>query len=153
MPPVHRDDPYSGYNFELVVNGINHDGTAVRGSFAEASGLQVEVEPIEYRNDSEDIRIGEIPGLKKYTNITLKRGCIRDIAMWNWISDGVKGLVNRQDGSIIVRDENRQEVMRFNFTRGWPCNYTGPVFNAESNETALETLEISYEGLQVDRQA
>lgn len=30
--------------------------TAVRGSFAEPSGLKVEVTPIEYRNGSEEMR-------------------------------------------------------------------------------------------------
>ena len=42
MPPVYRDDPYAGYNFEIVINGVSDDGTAVKGSFAEVSGLEVE---------------------------------------------------------------------------------------------------------------
>ena len=42
--------------------------------------------------------------------------------------------------------------MRWNFTRGWPCKYTGPGFNAANNETAFETLEICHEGLSIDGQ-
>lgn len=153
MPPTFREDPYPGYNFEIIINGINDDGTAVRGSFAEASGLEVEVSPIDYRNGSEDIRVRKIPGLKKFSNIVLKRGYIGDLAMWNWIVEAMKGLVNRQDGSVVMLDENRREVMRFNFTRGWPCKYTGPGFNAKNNEIAMETLEICHEGLEIDGQA
>jgi len=44
-------------------------------------------------------------------------------------------------------DEQRQEVLRWNFKRGWPCKWTGPSLNAKSNEIAIETLEICHEGL------
>ena len=73
MPPVHRDDPYGGYNFEVTINGVSDDGKAVSGSFTEASGLEVTIDPIEYRNGSEDITPRKVPGLKKFTNITLKK--------------------------------------------------------------------------------
>jgi hypothetical protein len=36
------------------------------------------MDPIEYRNGSEDITMRKIPGLKKFTNITLKRGVSGD---------------------------------------------------------------------------
>ena len=55
MALVYRDDPYAGYNFELVITGISDDGKAVKGSFAEVSGLEVDVSPIDYRNGCEDI--------------------------------------------------------------------------------------------------
>jgi len=152
MPPVFREDPYGGYNFLVVINGISDDGTAVKGSFSEASGLEVEVAPIEYRNGSEDIRVRQLPGLKKFTNITLKRGITGDIAFWNWILAGMSGQVQRTDGSVVLLNENRQEVQRWNFTRGWPCKYTGPGLNAANNEVAMETLEICHEGLEIDGQ-
>jgi len=153
MAPILRDDPYAGYNFEILINGISDDGAAVKGSFSEASGLEVEVTPIEYRNGSEDITVRKIPGLKKYTNITLKRGVIGDLALWNWILDAMNGQVFRTEGAILLLDESRTEVMRWTFKRGWPCKYTGPSFNAKNNEIAMETLEICHEGLDIDGQA
>jgi phage tail-like protein len=153
MPPVFREDPYGGYNFEVIVTGVSDDGTAVRGSFAEASGLEVEVPPIEYRNGSEDITVRKVPGLKKFTNITLKRGIIGDLAFWNWIVEAMNGLVRRTEGSVLLLDENRQEVMRWNFTRGYICKWTGPGLNAKNNEISMETLEICHEGLEIDGQA
>jgi len=153
MALVYRDDPYGGYNFEVIITGVSDDGTAVKGSFAECSGLEVEVPPIEYRNGPEDITVRKIPGLKKFTNITLKRGIIGDLAFWNWIVEAMNGKVRRTEGSILLLDENRQEVMRWNFKRGWPCKWTGPGLNAKNNEIAMETLEIAHEGLDIDGQA
>jgi len=152
MPPTYRDDPYGGYNFVVTVNGVSNDGQAVRGSFMEASGLETEVSPIEYRNGSEDITVRKIPGLKKFTNITLKRGITGDLAFWNWIVEAMNGQVQRAEGSVVLLDENRQEVMRWNFRRGWPSKWTGPGLNAANNEIAMETLEICHEGLDIDGQ-
>lgn len=152
MPPVIREDPYGGYNFLVTVNGVSDDGNAVKGSFTEASGLETEVSPIEYRNGSEDITVRKMPGLKKFTNITLKRGITGDIDFWNWILDAMQGQVERAEGSIVLLNETRQEVMRWNFRRGWPCKYTGPGLNAVNNEIAMETLEICHEGLEIDGQ-
>jgi phage tail-like protein len=152
MALVYRDDPYGGYNFEVILTGVSEDGSAVRGSFAEASGLEVEVTPIEYRNGSEDITVRKITGLKKYTNVVLKRGVIGDLAFWNWILEAMNGNVRRTEGSVVLLNENKQEVMRWNLTRAWPCKYTGPGLNAKNNEIAMETLEICHEGLAIDGQ-
>jgi len=150
MPAKFREDPYGGYNFEILINGISDDGTAVKGSFAEASGLEVEIQPIEYRNGAEDITVRKIPGLKKFPNIVLKRGILGDTALWNWIQEAMDGKVRRTEGSVVLLDENKQEVMRWNFARGWPCKWTGPGLNAKNNEIGMETLEICHEGLKLD---
>ena len=42
--------------------------------------------------------------------------------------------------------------MRWNLTRAWPSKWTGPGLNAKNNEIAMETLELSHEGLDVDGQ-
>lgn len=153
MPPIFREDPYGAYNFLVVVNGISDDGSPTRAGFSEASGLEVEVTPVEYRNGNEDITVRKMPGLKKFMNITLKRGMTGDVAFWNWIRTAMKGQVQRAQGSIVMHDENHQPVLRWNFTRAWPCKFTGPGFNAGNNETAFETVEICHEGLSIDGQA
>ncbi|MDQ1707800.1 MAG: hypothetical protein QOJ88_1011 [Pyrinomonadaceae bacterium] len=150
--PVYRDDPYAGYNFEVVVTGISDDGKAVKGSFAEASGLEAAMDPIEYRNGSEDITVRKLPGLKKFTNITLKRGVTGDLAFWNWIVQGMNGTILRTEGSILLLNEAKQEVMRWNFKRAWITKCTQPSMNAKNNEVAMETVEICHEGLSVDGQ-
>lgn len=150
--PVIREDPYAGYNFEVTITGVSQDGKAVKGSFAEVSGLEAAIDPIEYRNGSEDITVRKLPGLKKFTNITLKRGTTGDLEFWNWLVQGMNGTIFRTEGSIIHLNEARQEVMRWNFRRAWPTKVTGPGFNAKNNEVAMETVEICIEGLSIDGQ-
>jgi phage tail-like protein len=150
MPPVRRDDPYPGHNFQLVVQGVSDDGSAVSGAFTEISGLEAEVNAIEYRNGNEARTVRKIEGLVSYPNLTCKRGATGHVEFWNWIKRAVDGEIQRADGSVILQDENQVEVMRWNFTRGWPCKYTAPTFNAANNEIAMETLEICVEQLYLD---
>jgi phage tail-like protein len=153
MALVPRDDPYGGYNFAVTLTGVSNDGKAVKGSFSEVSGLDAELAPIEYRNGSEDITMRKVPGLKKFTNIVLKRGVIGDVTFWNWLLAGLNGKIQRTDGSIDLLDEQRNTVMQWKFTRAWPCKYTGPGLNAKNNEVAIESLEFCHEGLSIDGQA
>ncbi len=152
MPPVFRNDPYPVYNFEVIVTGISDDGTSVRGSFSEVSGLETEMSVIEYRNGSENTTVRKLPGLTKFSNLTLKRGIIGDLTFWNWLVNARQGNVQRTQVTIILLDENRSEVMRWNFIRAWPRKWTGPVLNAKGNEVAIETLEICHEGMAIDGQ-
>lgn len=147
---IFRDDPYSGLNFQVVISGVSDDGHAIRGAFAEVSGLDVSITPIEYRNGSEDTTVRKIPGLRKYANITLKRGIIGDLTFWNWIKAVMDGNVVRANGTITLLDEKREPVVQWMFRRAWPCRWVGPTLNAKGNEIAIETLEICHEGLEVE---
>jgi phage tail-like protein len=149
MAPVIRDDPYAAYNFQVIVTNVSDDGVAVSGAFNEVTGLELEIPPIEYRTGPEDTTVRKIPGLKKFTNVTLKRGITGHVGFWNWIVEALNGKVRRTSGSIVLLDENRQEVMRWNFDRGWPTKYTGPSLSAGKNEVAMETLVLAVESLTI----
>ncbi|MBV8935209.1 MAG: phage tail protein, partial [Alphaproteobacteria bacterium] len=41
----------------------------------------------------------------------------------------------------------KTELARWNFINAWPAKWTGPTFNAESNDIAIETLELAHEGV------
>lgn len=150
MPPVRRDEPYPSHNFQLIVNGISDDGAAVSGSFTEITGLELAINVIEYRNGSEGTTVRKIPGLHTQTNLVCKRGTTGDTEFFEWIQSAVEGDVQRAEGAIILNDAQQSEVMRWTFAGGWPCKYSGPSFNATTNEVAFETLEICIEELRLD---
>ena len=94
--------------------------------------------------------VRKLSGLTKYGNITLKWGANGTALFWNWILSAMQGQVQRANGSIKLLDENRAEVMRWNFTRAWPTKYTGPSFGAAKNEIAMQTLVLAIESLRID---
>ena len=136
-------DPYRGYNFKIELDGIT------RAGFRECSGLDTSQDPIDYREGIEGLTARKLPGLNKYSNISLKWGITDDAELWDWRKKAMDGRVERMNGSIVLLDDTGQEeVMRWNFVEGWPTKWTGPSLNATGNEVAIETLEIVHEGLE-----
>jgi phage tail-like protein len=143
MPPV-RTDPYPAYNFLVEIDGI------AKGSFTEVSGLDCTTDVIEYREgNAPENTARKLVGLRKFTNIALKRGYTSDLSLWNWYDAVAQGNLHRATGSITLLDEQRNPVLVWKFKRGWPCKYEGPHLNAKSSEVAIETLEICHEGLEL----
>ena len=53
----------------------------------------------------------------------------------------------RQDGRIILMDDEGNDAAEWSFVAAWPTKWTGPTFNATANEVAIDTLELVHEGL------
>src|SRR5262249_32697796 len=138
-----RNDPFASSNFVVEIDGIATAG------FSEVTGLGVDITPIGYRTGSEDSTVRKLPGLRKYSNIVLKRGLTQDRSLWNWIHEALQGRVRRASMSIILLDTQRQPVVRWNVREAWPCKYEGPTLLANGNEVAVETLEICHEGIEL----
>lgn len=140
--PGARVDPLPAFQFTVEIDGI-----AV-GSFSEVSGLESETVVIEYRNGN-DLTTRKLPGLHKVGNIVLKRGVTRDRELWNWRKAVLDGNAERRNGSIVLFDAKRQEMVRWNFFEGWPRKWVGPTLDARTSEVAIETLEIAVERLEL----
>lgn len=139
-----RNDPYSAFNFLVEIDDVTVAG------FSEGSGLTSETDVIEYRNGDEDITVRKLPGLKKFTNINLKRGYTESKELWDWRKKVMDGQTDRKPGSIVLLNEARQEALRWSFREGWPTKWSGPTFNAKNNEVAIEELEFAVEGLELE---
>jgi phage tail-like protein len=141
--PRRNTDPYASFNFLLEIDGIT------RAGFSECTGLNAESNVIEYREGNEAITPRKLPGLNKFGNVTLKRGITQDADMFNWHKAVMDGDIVRDESmSIVVLDEKRQEVVRWNLRNAWPSKWMGPDFKANANEIAIEALEISHEGVE-----
>jgi len=86
-----RNDPLASFNFIVTVESM-------RAGFAEVGGLATETDIIEYREGAEDITVRKIPGKRKYTNISLKRGYTPDGKdLWAWRKTVMDGKDARND--------------------------------------------------------
>jgi phage tail-like protein len=143
MATAERKDPYRGFNFRVEIDGITKAG------FRECSGLDATTAPVDYRNGDEKGNIvRKLTGLNQHSNITLKRGITDDHSLWDWHKKTIEGKTQRVNGSITLYDEaNDQEKGRWNFVNGWATKWTGPSFNATSNDVVIEQLDIVHEGL------
>lgn len=137
-------DPYGNFSFLVELDGI------VRAAFHEVSGVDSTVEVIEHR-EGNDLVMRKFPGQVRYSNIVLRWGLASDTDLYQWHLQWVTGdpAAQRKTGSVVLYDrQGKTELARWNFVNAWPTRYTAATLNAESNDIAIETLELAHEGAQ-----
>lgn len=120
-------------------------------SFQEVSGLDVEAQPIEYRaGDSKVFSTVKMPGIKKYGNVTMKKGVFtKDNKFWDWFNQIKMNTIKRIPITISLLDEAGAPTMVWSLTNAWPTKITGTDLKSDGNEVAVETIEIAHEGLTI----
>ncbi|WP_339705346.1 phage tail protein [uncultured Kriegella sp.] len=122
----------------------------------EVSGLDFETEIIEYRGGlDKEYHKTKQPGLKKYSNITLKRGTFKNSK--NQFFDEWKKTVFfqeegeqfRGDMTISMLDEAHEPVVTWMAANAWVLKIQSTDLKADGNEIAIETAEFAHEKLQL----
>lgn len=140
-----RNDPYRSFNFQLQIDGVP------LGGFSEASGLTAEGDAVDYREGTDlQSNVRKLVGLRKYANITLKRGYTQDKSLWLWHLAIVNGTPDRRNVTIVLMNEAHQPVLRWHVENAWVNKIEGPSFKAAGNEIAMESVEIVHEGLTIE---
>jgi len=120
-----------------------------RVAFQEVSGMDQEVQPIDYRSgNSKLFSAVKMPGIAKYGNVTMKRGVfINDDTFWKWLSAIKMNTIARRTVLIRLLDENGRVTMQWQLNNAWPTKITSTDLKSDGNEVAVDTLEFAYEQL------
>ena len=145
MATADRRDPHRSFNFQVEIDGVP------LGAFSEASGLTAEGDAVDYREGTDrQLNVRKLTGLRKFTNITLKRGYTQDKSLWRWYGSTVAGRPDRRNVTIVLMNEAREPVLRWHAENAWVNKIEGPTFKASANEVAMESVEIVHEGLTLE---
>ena len=146
-----RENPYSNFNFIVLVNGQE------AAAFSEVSGLDSENTPIEYREGADATNsMRKLPGIEKYSNVSLKRGIAGSLALWEWrkeVRDSTSTFPPRKEVTIKLLNEKGDRnapAMTFKLRNAWPTKITGPSLNAKGNDIAIEQLDLVHERLDIE---
>ena len=120
-------------------------------SFQEVTGLDAQSEEIKYRVGNSPIySVIKMPGLIKYSNVTMKKGIFKgDNKFWDWFSQIKQNTIKRIDITISLLDETSAPTMVWTLKNAWPTKISGYELKAEGNEVAVESIEIVHEGMTI----
>jgi phage tail-like protein len=141
-----RERPYSQFNF-LVDLGTG-DTDSPQAGFQEVSGLGLEITVAEYRNGNEkDNAPRKITGTYKVPDVTLKRGVIGSLDLYEWLNEVRDGS---QDAlrtiTIQLQSEDHTTVAQvWQLSNARPIKYTGPSLNGKGTDVAVEELVLACE--------
>jgi phage tail-like protein len=154
-----RGDPLLNHNF--VVSLIDSSSRfalfgfsvgesiqdVVAGGFSECSGLEMAMQPEEYKEGGRNSAVLKFPSRVTWSNLVLKKGIGLGTHLWDWHYGFVEGHGKRRDGTIMLLDARHRPSVIWFFRRGLPIKYTGPTLNATQSNVAIEAIEIAHEGI------
>jgi len=122
--------------------------------FTEVSGLDVETEVVEYREGaSKEYSKIKMPGMQKFSNITLKRGTFAtDNEYYDWWNTVKLNTIERRDITISLLNEEHEPVVVWKVKNAWPAKVQSTDLKADGNEVAIESIEIVHEGLTIQNE-
>jgi phage tail-like protein len=152
MAVLREETPYGAFNFIVALGGEQGSGDdgQIVGGFSDVSGLGVDVSYSEYRNGNEKVNTArKVPNTFKLDDVTLKRGLVGSIDLFNWLKGVRDGTADPRDVSITLLDEARSPVAVWRLHRAQPKKWVGPTLAAKGGgEVAMEELHLVHEGIE-----
>ena len=148
---VLRDRPYVQFNFLVDLGTGTSDGP--EAGFQECSNIGMEVTVAEYRNGNEkENSVRKITGMNKATDVTLKRGVIGSLNLYQWLNQIRNGDQNAyRTVTIQLQNEDHTEVvLTWKLLRARIIKHVSGPMNAKGTDVAMEELTISYERLEME---
>ena len=148
---VLRDRPYMQFNFLVDLGDGNTEGPAA--GFQECSSIGMEVTVVEYRNGNErENNVRKLTGLCKATDVTLKRGVIGSLNLYQWLNQIRNGDQNAlRTVTIFLQNEDHTAVVQeWKLLRARIVKYASGPLNAKGADVAIEEIVLAYERLEVE---
>jgi phage tail-like protein len=128
---------------------VQWSGTTI--VFAEVSGLDQVLQRSEYRQISDpNTRLVKTP-LSTVRSVYLKRGiCKIDNELYKWFSTANLATREKRDITIKLVNSNSETVKTWRVIKASPVKVEAPSFIAKGTDVAIDTIVLSYEGLDLE---
>ena len=148
---VQRERPYAQFNFLVDLGDGTTDGAGA--GFQECSNIGMEVTVAEYRNGNEkENSVRKITGLNKATDVTMKRGVIGSLNLYQWLNQIRNGdqTAYRTVTIQLQNEDHTATVQTWKLLRARITKHTSGPMNAKGTDVAMEELVVAYERLEME---
>jgi phage tail-like protein len=148
---VQRERPYAQFNFLVDLGTGATDGP--HAGFQECSEIGMSVDVIEYRNGNEkENNVRKLSGLARCPDVTLKRGIIGSLDLYQWLNDIRNGnQAALRNVTVQLQNEDHTAVVQeWKLLRARVSKHTSGPFNARCSDVALEELTLAFERLELE---
>jgi len=135
--------PVPKFHFKVTFGDV---GTI---DFQEVSGLDTEHDVMEYRAGTwQPWSTVKQPGLRKQSDVTLKKGIFKDDeTLFKYFSAVTMNVIKRELITIQLLDESAAPLFTWELKNAWPMQVSSTDLNAPSDEVAIEEIILAHEGL------
>jgi len=146
-----RERPYTQFNFLVDLGDGNTEGP--QAGFQEVSSVGTEVTVTEYRNgNSKENSVMKLTGLNKCSDVTLKRGIIGSLNLYQWLNQIRNGdQAAYRTVTIQLQSEDHTSVVQtWKLLRARIIKHTSGPFDARGGDVAMEEIVLAYERLEME---
>ena len=145
--------PLPVYNYKV---DIGQDTVA----FSEVSGLSIGYETTTYKESSTESgkispRVFRMPSQPVQTTLTLKKGLVpskSQPALYAWLNTISINQVEKKDIVISLCDETGAAIVSWTVSNAFPTKLDAPTFDANSNDAAIESMELMADSISINYQ-
>jgi phage tail-like protein len=146
------NDAFDGQRITGATFLVEVDGVEI-GRFMEVSGLELTIGVEEINEGGENGFVHKLPGRMSWPNLVLKRGVTQNDSLFTWVnkSSGEQFAANgnaleRSTAAVTLVGAGGKRLRAWNFDGAFPVSWKGPTFSTDSNDMAVEELEIAHHG-------
>ncbi len=148
---IQRERPYVQFNFLVDLGDGVTDGP--QAGFQELSGIGMEVTVSEYRNGNhKENSVMKITGMNKSTDVTMKRGVIGSLNLYQWLDQIRNGDQNAlRTVTVQLQNEDHTAIVQtWKLLRARIIKHPSGPLNATGTDVAMEELVVAYERLEME---
>lgn len=153
---VSPDDIRATYPLPVYNYRVEIAGEAV--AFSEVSGLSISYETVTYKESptesgSPGPRVMHMPAQSSPTTVTLSKGIVSSTsipALYEWINATRTNQIEKKDVVIRLCDEAGQPLISWTVLDAFPTRLDAPTFSADSNDAAVETMELMASSISIE---
>jgi phage tail-like protein len=146
---IERDIPYGNFNFLVQIGQT--EAKSPQAGFLEVSGLAIDVQLEEYRNgNAAENCPNKVSGIERNTTVTLKRGLIGSLDLYQSIDQVRTGSVEQAYRTVVIQlldEAHNGPVFTWTLKNAFPIRYVGPTLSAAGKDIAIEEIELAFDEL------
>jgi phage tail-like protein len=142
--------PPVGFRFSVNFHGSSQQ---IDASFSEVSGISAQLTTEEIIEGGENRFKHRLPLQMSYTPLVLKRGVVTAKSdLFDWIKKSFANGLNAEKRAIELQnldlnllDDSNNKLITWTFIGAYPIKFDISGLKADSNQLAIETIELSYQ--------
>jgi phage tail-like protein len=143
--------PLPAYNYRVEIGSETV-------AFSEVSGLSINYEIHTYKESPVESgapgpRVMHMPAQRSPAKITLKKGLVRGSSvttLFGWINSIQINQIEKKDIYVRVCNEKGEVVISWKVINTFPTKLDAPSFSANSNDVAIESMELTGDGIFIE---
>ncbi len=151
-----KDDIKTAYPLPVYNYRVEIGSDAV--AFSEVSGLTITYETTTYKESPVESgapgpRVMHMPAQLTAPTVTLKKGMVIGSSvstLFSWINATQINQTEKKDVFIRLMDEKGSPVISWKVTNAFPTKLEAPSFDANSNDAAIESMELMGDGIFIE---